>query len=111
MKKCTYCGKEYADEATECAVDQLPLRRVGSPDPTEQAPNAAPAGYSPQNASAVAKANKDMVVGGIWFFGGLLVTVLTYGAASGGGSYVIAWGAIIFGGIQLFRGLVARSRL
>lgn len=25
MKKCTYCGKEYPDEATVCTVDQRPL--------------------------------------------------------------------------------------
>jgi len=25
MKKCTYCGKEYPDEAEVCAIDQEPL--------------------------------------------------------------------------------------
>lgn len=25
MKKCTYCGKEYPDEATSCLVDNQPL--------------------------------------------------------------------------------------
>lgn len=25
MKKCTYCGKEYPDEATQCAIDHQPL--------------------------------------------------------------------------------------
>ena len=49
---------------------------------------------------------RDMVIGGIWCVGGILVTALTYGAASsnpGGGRYVIAYGAIIFGAIQLDR--------
>jgi len=29
MKKCTYCGKEYPDEAEICAVDHEPFERVG----------------------------------------------------------------------------------
>jgi len=31
MKKCTYCGKEYPDEATVCTVDQQTLTIEGSP--------------------------------------------------------------------------------
>ncbi len=52
------------------------------------------------------RAGKDALYGGLWFFGGILVTVLTYASASnGGGTYFVAWGAIIFGGIQFFRGI------
>jgi hypothetical protein len=51
-------------------------------------------------------ARKNMVFGAIWCIGGTLVTALTYQAASGGGHYIIAWGAIIFGGFQFLRGLV-----
>lgn len=60
-----------------------------------------------QIASAKKKrAGKDALYGGLWFFGGILVTVLTYASASnGGGTYFVAWGAIIFGGIQFFRGI------
>jgi hypothetical protein len=28
MKRCTYCGKEYPDEAEVCAIDQVPLQEV-----------------------------------------------------------------------------------
>ena len=31
MKKCTYCGKQYPDEAVVCAVDGQPLQPVASP--------------------------------------------------------------------------------
>lgn len=49
---------------------------------------------------------KDMLVGALWCIGGIVVTALTYSAASeGGGTYVVAWGAILFGGIQFLRGL------
>lgn len=52
---------------------------------------------------------KNMIFGALWCIGGILVTALTYQAASsGGGSYVVAWGAIVFGAIQFFRG-VAQS--
>lgn len=54
------------------------------------------------------KAKKDILYGALWCGGGLLVTLITYSAASsgGGGRYVVTWGAIIFGGIQLIRGLM-----
>ena len=31
MKQCTYCGKEYADEASVCAIDEHPLRDIIPP--------------------------------------------------------------------------------
>ena len=51
-------------------------------------------------------ANADLTVGGIWLAIGLLVTLGSYSLAAntGGGSYVIASGAIIYGAIRLFRG-------
>jgi hypothetical protein len=33
MKQCTYCGKEYPDEASICAIDAQPLRDVVPPLP------------------------------------------------------------------------------
>jgi hypothetical protein len=50
---------------------------------------------------------KNMAIGGIIAVIGLVVTLATFAAATGeqGGRYVIAWGAVIFGGIQFFRGL------
>jgi hypothetical protein len=53
-----------------------------------------------------AAAKKDMLHGGLWFGGGLLVTGITYSMATEGGSYFMTWGAIIFGGFQFFKGLV-----
>jgi hypothetical protein len=46
-----------------------------------------------------------MITGALWTIGGIVVTVITYNAASGGGSYVVAWGAILFGFIQLIQGI------
>lgn len=54
------------------------------------------------------QANHDMVVGALWCIGGGLVTALTYSVAQGGGTYLVCWGAIIFGGIQFLKGLFNR---
>ena len=43
------------------------------------------------------KANSDMLYGALWCIGGLVATLAHIG--------FIFWGAIIFGGIQFFRGL------
>ncbi len=34
MKKCTYCGKEYPDETTACAVDGQPLLAASTGEPS-----------------------------------------------------------------------------
>jgi len=34
MKKCTYCGKEYEDDATICLIDHEPLTSAPSPPPS-----------------------------------------------------------------------------
>jgi hypothetical protein len=48
---------------------------------------------------------KNMMIGGLICLVGIVITAATYSSAAGGGRYVIAWGAIIFGAIRFFRGL------
>jgi len=55
------------------------------------------------------QANRDMLFGALWFIGGIVITAVTYSAASGGGTYVVTWGAIIFGAFQFIKGLINRS--
>jgi hypothetical protein len=44
MKKCTYCGKEYSDEATVCAIDGQPVTgESATADAPKQRPAAPPA--------------------------------------------------------------------
>jgi hypothetical protein len=52
---------------------------------------------------------RSMLFGAMWCIGGTVVTVATYGAAQEGGRYVIAYGAIIAGVAQFFRGLIQVS--
>src|SRR5438105_14861598 len=42
--------------------------------------------------------------GGLWFAGGGLLTAATYAFSQG--TYLIAWGPLLFGGFQLVRGLL-----
>jgi len=48
---------------------------------------------------------KNILYGFLWCVGGMVVTAVTYSMASGGGTYVVAWGAVLFGFIQAIRGL------
>ena len=58
--------------------------------------------------ASAAAGRQNMIYGALWCVGGLIVTAVTYNAAAatGGGKYVVAWGAIVFGAIQFFRGLI-----
>jgi hypothetical protein len=49
---------------------------------------------------------KNMGLGLVWFVVGCAVTFVTYGIASGGGHYVVAFGAILAGAAQFFVGVV-----
>ncbi|MEZ4868524.1 MAG: hypothetical protein R3C14_44755 [Caldilineaceae bacterium] len=50
-------------------------------------------------------ARKNMLYGALWCIGGILVTFFSYAAAQDGGTYIVTWGAIVFGAVQFFRGL------
>ena len=49
------------------------------------------------------RANKDMLYGGLWCAGGTIATLADIG--------LIFWGAILFGGIQLIRGIINYSSI
>ncbi|MBI4615919.1 MAG: hypothetical protein HY720_20040 [Planctomycetes bacterium] len=64
---------------------------------------------SPEGRAVLAsKYARHMVYGVLWAVGGTAVTVISYSSAASsprGGTYVIAWGAIVFGVIDFFIGL------
>ncbi len=56
-----------------------------------------------------AKYKRAMLSGVLWAIGGIVVTVISYNLArsgSFGGTYVIAWGAVLYGIYDLIRGLI-----
>ena len=57
----------------------------------------------PEKTKALAR--KNMISGALWCIGGIIVTAATYSASSSGGSYIIAWGAILFGALQFIQGV------
>ena len=51
---------------------------------------------------------RNMAVGGVICLIGLIISIGSYQAAASspsGGSYVVAWGAVVFGGFQFLKGL------
>lgn len=81
-----------ADETVVAVADY----RRKNPDHTSIAKPAAPVGGG----------NSNMWIGGVICLIGIVVTVGScLLAGEGGGRYYIAWGAIVWGGIQFFRGL------
>jgi hypothetical protein len=103
MKNCTYCGLENADDVAHC-------RGCGTPFVTESADSQdsrPSSSESPERAAA----NLRMLYGALWCIGGIVVTSLSYTSAANspsGGTYVVAWGAIVFGAVRFFQGLSGR---
>jgi hypothetical protein len=65
-----------------------------------------PESKSKRQSSGVGSGVTNMLVGGIICFIGLAVTIGSYVAAEPGGVFLLAYGPIIFGGIQFFRGCI-----
>jgi len=62
-----------------------------------------------EEAEARRVANRSILVGLAWLVLGIVVTVATYSSASQqGGTYLVAWGPVVYGLIQIVRGLASR---
>ena len=91
-----------------CKVDGAALEGVSRQEREKILQMQAIQSQNPYDRHERGVARRNMIVGGFWLFGGLAITIGTLSSAAhnpGGGSYVVAWGAIIFGGLQFFRGL------
>jgi hypothetical protein len=55
-------------------------------------------------AYALALAEKEVNRGMLWIVGGLVVSIGAYLSADPGGSYVVFWGAPLYGAIKAWRG-------
>lgn len=54
---------------------------------------------------ARAQHRKQMLHGSLWMLGGAVISLFTYAAAEGGGTYFLFWGAVLWGAIDFMRGL------
>lgn len=55
------------------------------------------------------KSRELILHGTLWLIGGGVVTIGSYLATGPGQTYIVAWGAMLWGAIDLIRGLSARS--
>jgi hypothetical protein len=55
-------------------------------------------------------ARRSVRIGAALLLAGLLLTGITYAAASGGGTYVLAWGPVLAGLVMVITGLVNQAK-
>jgi hypothetical protein len=94
-----------ASAAPKTGLDAWGMQ-IGAPGSNAPGSQSASASSTPPP-STDSGAQRDLLAGGVICLIGILVTAMTYNMASsgGGGHYVIAWGAILFGGIRFLKGL------
>lgn len=56
-------------------------------------------------------ARRNVALNSLWPLGGALVTFVTYQLATAGGTYTIAWGAIVIGAVFFLKSIVDYARL
>ena len=67
-------------------------------------------GAGPSDSSGSGEGARHMLVGGLWFTGGVIATGVGYAAASGGGKYMVFYGAIAYGAIRFLYGVGASMK-
>ena len=106
--------------ATDSAIlGDIAKRLAGGARPDQIATSLTAQGFTQQDATlvvnrvnvqfrqAMAKISlRRAGIGALWCIGGSAVTYYTFASAANGGGYVIAWGAIIFGGYRMIAGLI-----
>ena len=84
-----------------------------SRDPQSVA-SSAPAMYAPMGTASPAQPSssglRNIVIGFGIALVGTIVTVVSYNSSGPGGTFVVAWGAILFGVIQGIRGIVQQLK-
>ena len=106
MKNCAYCGRENKDDAAQCG-------ECGTPfvvEPGDSLTSNLDAANDPERAAA----DNKIIFGAVWCIGGILVSVISYLSAARspyGGTYVVAWGAIVYGIWRVFQGLSRKNAM
>jgi hypothetical protein len=82
-------------------------RPVSTPPPWT-GPDAGGFAQSAYEADRRAAKAKNITFGAALLVLGIIVTAVTYDSASqSGGTYIVAWGPMVYGAIRLFKGLAA----
>jgi hypothetical protein len=104
MKNCAYCGRENKDDAAQCGECGTPFVT----EPRDSQTSNLDASDNPERAAA----DNRIIFRAVWCIGGILVTVFSYLSAARspyGGTYIVAWGAILYGIWRVFQGLSGRN--
>jgi hypothetical protein len=82
----------------------------GLPDHQPPAPDDMPT--ADERRVLEARGKRRIAFGAAWLIGGLLITLITYVNAIGGGTYIIGWGPILYGIYRIYSGsqLLNKSR-
>jgi len=51
------------------------------------------------------KGRRAVIFGVLWVSAGLLITLITYARAQGGGVYIVAWGPMLYGAYRFITGV------
>jgi hypothetical protein len=105
--RCEMCGIDLSgsSSATTCSSCQAEIRRSREGGDESEAERLIDGDAQQLPSQSL---NNDMIVGGLIFVAGLIFTGVSYMNPSGGGTYIVTWGAIICGFIQFMRGLLRR---
>jgi uncharacterized RDD family membrane protein YckC len=77
MKKCQYCGAEYSDDATFCAVDQQPLE-VTQPEKTSDEDKSPSAGFGIRALARIVDTFFGLLIGfGAGLLAGVVIMILS----------------------------------
>lgn len=87
--------------------DDVARRMAATKDETLGPPSTFPTPAELQRAEQAQTARRNIVIGLVLVAAGAIITIWTHATASnGGGTYVVAYGPVIFGFVQLARGLM-----
>lgn len=101
---CLGCELPYAPGSPNSGL--APTRFLNAPPAPVQAAPLIGGRYTVAEFEAAERAAKGAAgIGLVIFVVGIVITLGTYSAAGPGGGFVVAWGAIAFGGYRLVRGL------
>ncbi len=96
---CSYANSKHRRTCKQCRVSLEQVSKIVSDNqPSLEAT------VETRHKMTQEEAGGELWKGLLWLIGGIVVTVGTYSAAAPGETYFVAWGAILFGGIQFLKG-------
>ena len=115
-RSCAHQEISLADIPDELPVNEnVPYQAAPPPVPAaarNSAPRGAPLQYQPRPKAQMQRSSSSydraLIYNGIIFTIGVAVTVITYMMAAGHGTFFVAWGAILFGGIRFILALIGK---